>query len=760
MEYPLSTILPKEYIPSFLKEEFDKLIITNHEVNFTDFIGNPVINLSVAYRENNGEPLHFSLITDEQVKVEITELANLVFSFDQNINFKLTVGIIRIILPAIFKPLDTDGNVIPNQRQTIQLSQSQALAINWNFDEGFQIKTLADEPVGLSIGSTMIGNTGITFKVDELKFDIFNDDFLITIKEGTIRLPKDIINFPEIIFTSCSVNKRGFSGEIKFEWDLTLDESNPNDVVYKMDNQPVKIFGNFTGGLDFFAITLENNSIKKCSITGELLLPYFDGKRNNAVRISITINDSGEFSIVAKSATGNDITLSREELLMLHVQDLQIFKKEQTFGISITGGLEPLLFSSEGMKWPRMDIKNLKIDSTGKFSIDEAWLDLKDLATLDLFGFHLELRKIGIGTIDPNRFWIDLSGGLKLIEQIPIGLDVEGFRVIQPPQNSNIPEIQFKGIQLSFGVPGAIQLDGLIRFFKDAQAVGFAGDLVLVIPAAGITAEAGLMVGMNTEDPPYPFFYVYFGLESTAGIPLGQSGLALKGAMGLFGINVAPNRLPEQNWYYDWYKKAPAPGAHQTTKWTYERDAIAVGAGLTITTVDGVIKGTKGIIVLALPGPILIINGKALILDALKPDPNAEPPFSVTAVFDGKEGFVQFNIEAQAELVKDVVDAHAGVEAFFDFKDITNWHLYLGQDEPADRMIRANVLNIVKADAYLMLDMIGSASPHSRMGLGVNVKPKIDKVCFGNIPFTDDELCISFDAHINLNGKGEIFRSA
>ncbi len=754
MEYPLSTILPQEFIPDFLREEFNKIIITNHEVSSIDFIGDVVFNLTVTYRDNSGEPLHFSLLTDEQLRIEITELANLVFSFIQKINFSLTVGTIRIFLPSVFKPLDIDDNLIPNQRQLVQLSQSQALAINWNIDEGYQIKTLADEPVNLSVGSTMIGDTGIIFKVNELKFDISNDDFLISIKEGTIKLPKDIINFPEIIFSSCSINKKGFSGELKFEWDLLLDESNPNDVVYKMDNQPVRIFGEFTGGLDFFAVTFENNSIKSCSITGELLLPYFEGNRNNAVRISITINDSGEFSIVAKSTTGNDITLTKEELIKLHVQSLQIFKKEQIYGISISGGLEPLLFSKEGMKWPRMDVKNLKIDSTGKFSIEEAWLDLKDLATLDLFGFHFELRKIGIGTIDPNRFWIDLSGGLKLIEQIPIGLDVEGFRVIQPPQNSDIPEIQFKGIQISFGVPGAIQLDGLIRFFKDAQAVGFAGDMVLVIPPAGITAEAGLLVGMNTTNPPFPFFYVYFGLEAAAGIPLGQSGLALKGALGLFGINVAPNRLPEQNWYFDWYKKPPAPGAHQTTKWKDERDALAVGAGLTITTVDGIVKGTKGIIVLVLPGPILVINGKALILDGLNPNPNAEPPFSATAIFDGREKIVQFNIEAQAEIVEDMVDAYAGVEAFFDFKDITNWHLYLGQDQPEDRRIRANILNVIEADAYLMLDMIDEDSLRARMGVEVSVKPKIDDICV-DIPFWGEE-CIRFDAHINLGGYGEV----
>ena len=96
-----------------------------------------------------------------------------------------------------------------------------------------------------------------------------------------------------------------------------------------------------------------------------------------------------------------------------------------------------------------------------------------------------------------------------------------------------------------------MKIDGLIRFMKEAQKVGFAGDMKLAVIPAGFTAEAGLMVGMNFDSPAYPFLYVYFGFESSAGIPLAQTGLALKGAMGLIGMNVAPNKTPEQNWFYD-----------------------------------------------------------------------------------------------------------------------------------------------------------------------------------------------------------------
>jgi len=655
-----------------------------------------------------------------------------------------------------------NGKYVPDDSGTLVFPiTSQQFIFELNSNLEFNIKQ-ESEFFTLNFPPCQIDDTGFIFEVENLGFKGKFPDFSLAVENAKIIPPEDLIlpaniPFPEIIIENGSLSRNGISGKFSALWDLQYNASasgNPFKYIIQGTEYPATIFGTgenaIKGGLSSIEFSFENNKLIQGAAQGKILIPYFD----QPVDIQLTFSSAKDFSILLTSLSSEGLELSKEDLLKMNIKTLGLEQKDGVNNFSITGGLEPLLFSNEGMKWPRMDVKNLKIDSTGKFSIEEAWLDLKDLATLDLFGFHLELRKIGIGTIDPNRFWIDLSGGLKLIEQIPFGVDVEGFRVIQPQQNSAIPEIQFKGIQLSFGIPGAIQLDGLIRFFKDAQAIGFAGDMVLVVPPAGMTAEAGLLVGMNMINPPFPFFYVYFGLEAAAGIPLGQSGLALKGALGLFGINVAPNRLPEQNWYFDWYKKAPAPGAHQTTKWKDERDALAVGAGLTITTVDGIVKGTKGIIVLALPGPILVINGKALILDGLNPNPNAEPPFSATAIFDGREKIVQFNIEAQAEIVEDMVDAYAGVEAFFDFKDVTNWHLYLGQDQPKDRRIRANVLNVIEADAYLMLDMIDADSLRARMGVEVIVKPKIDDICV-DIPFWGEE-CIRFDAHINLGGDGEV----
>ncbi|RYE59471.1 MAG: hypothetical protein EOP48_00795, partial [Sphingobacteriales bacterium] len=761
--YPISRIITIQEFPfaehlqgSTALEFFNKLYYENASV----------------YRNGSQVVLGVDLLLEEPMLLPIPFLPNFKIDIGSDESgdtvFNTTIGVgtnpfidirdipIKLqIGKELLQPLDANGNPDPS-RDHIEINLG-AISI-------YADKTgiFLDEDITVDIPLSMIGNTGLKIKIDNLTTDLSATSPELQFGSCQLILPDYFILPAEtkILLQQAKIATTGFSGNTAIELPLTYVQA---EKKFKYNDQDTTILG-IPGGLKQIQVSIENNQPIAFNLEGQVIIPYFDVP----VDVQFTIEQNGDITTSIKSTDGSDIVLKKDELIAFYIQSLQLKKEGEVGSITLSGGLEPMLYASEGMKWPRMDVKNLMISSDGIISIEEAWLDLKDMATLDLFGFHMELRRIGIGTIGTatdKKLWLDITGGVKLVEQIPIGVDVEGFRMIWPqniPENYSLAQIassigiQFKGVQFSFGVPGALQIDGLIRFFKDPQAVGFAGDMVLIIPAAGINAEAGLLVGMNTEQPnPYAFFYVYFGLESAAGIPLGQSGLALKGAMGLFGINVTPDKSREQNWYYDWYKRAPAPGAHQTTKWTYQRDSLAIGAGVTITTVDGVVKGTKGIIVLALPGPILVINGKALVLNGLNPDPAAEPPFSATAVFDGREKIVQFNIEAQAEIVKDMVDAHAGVEAFFDFKDVTNWHLYLGQDQPQDRRIRANILNIIEADAYLMLDMVGADSPRARMGVSVSVKPKIDSVEI-DIPFTDDDPAITFKAHLDIGGKGEI----
>jgi hypothetical protein len=594
-----------------------------------------------------------------------------------------------------------------------------------------------------------VGDTGLILE-GTLALDLSPDQPTLRIDDARIILP-DTLPLPPgtaLLIDDARIRAAGFSGSVSVELPLRYDESTRRyEYPAAMDGDPTipaELFG-LSGGLTHVRLTLEQNQLTGCEIRGGLLVPYFD--EPVAIQVGIEPGSAGGIDFTVGLA-GDPVRVVKEDLLGLEIRALTAGVQDDVAFLSVSGALEPLLMASDGLQWPRLDVTDLGIDARGRLRIKEAWLDLKELATLDLFGFHFELNRIGLGYQEPDdKLWIDLSGSLRLIEQIPVGLGVEGFRLTWPrtlledgvsgPLEQALAiagrlEVKFDGVYLFYGVPGAVEFEGLIRFFKEAQKVGFAGDVALRVPATGFAAQAGLMVGMNLAEPPYPFLYAYLDVELPAGIPLGQSGLALKGALGLFGLNVAPARTPEQNWYYDWYKRGPKVGAHPTDKWRDERDALAIGLGVTITTVDGYIKGVRGLIVLAVPGPVLIIEGRALILNGLLPLP-AEPPLRALAIFDGQAQTVQFNLEAEAELVEDVLEAYGMVEAFFDFRDVTNWHLYLGQDTPPERRIRADVLKLgdaflFKADAYLMLDMVGEHTLRSRLGAMIGFRPPIPPV--------------------------------
>jgi hypothetical protein len=690
-----------------------------------------------------------------ELALECAALGRLELWIREEFQLRVSMGALAIRLPrALLHAVDPapDGGFVPRPapddlvRVTLAAGSAAGVASEHPFaltiDRRGRIDLEYPDPAhayieGSLSGPAMVGDTGVVLEVDRLGVSLDPADPAILLHRARVTLPPDIQGAPAVELTDARLGRDGVSGTVAATWPLEFDEGTRR-FVYRAGGPPAdaSLFG-LNGGLRQIALTLEDNRLTGADLGGGLLVPYFD----EPVDIRLDIEPDGDFRVTLTGADADGLSLSREEVLALHLKALSLAKRtegSQVIGeVVVSGGLEPLILARDGLQWPRLDVVGLSIDTAGRFRIAEAWLDLEKLKPLDLWGFVLELKRVGLGYEESrDRLWLDLSGGLRLLPQLPLGFDVEGFRLSWPREFATVEElagqveVQFAGIHLFYGIPDAVEFEGQIRFFRDAQVVGFAGDVALRVPATGLAIEAGLMIGMVlAPPPPFPFLYVYLGVELPAGIPLGQSGLALKGALGLFGLNVAPARAPDENWYYDWYKRPPIVGAHPTNKWEPARDAIALGVGVTITTVDGYVKGVRALLVLAIPGPILIIEGRGLVFDGLGP---GEPPLRALAVFDGAARTVQFNLEARAEVVEDVLEAWGGLEAFFDFADLTNWHLYLGQDTPAERRIQANILKLAtghylfNANAYLMLDMVDAGTLRSRMGFVVGLTQTFD----------------------------------
>lgn len=727
------------------------------------------------------------------------------FIDNDEFRFQVSAGEFSVRLPNQFlKPVrkDSDGQWIDDPQRDfaeVEFSYGQLLdgfpsaltsapfvfTANHLVELEFQYPFQNDQenlivPFASLNGPAMVGETGAVLNIEDIAFNFDPDDPVLFVRSAFLDLPDDLTGdlvLPRLELANATLRQSGFSGTVSAVWPLHFQDGR---FIYQLDDgtaPEAKLFG-INGGLRTIATSIADNQLTSGIFAGGLVIPYFD----EPIDVQLELQNTGDFKVTLTGLDEDGVNLRKEDLIDLNVRRLEVAKTDNRLTFTVSGGLEPLLFASDGLEWPRLDIEDLTIDQNLAdlseppiLRFREAWVDLKELATLDLFGFHFELNRVGVGYQESDdKLWIDLTGNIKLIDQIPIGVGVEGFRITWPrllyeqlgldellrenPEYSlsvqdaiNIArqiEVKFDGVYLFFGVPQAVEFEGYIRFIKEAQKIGFAGDVVLRLPTTGLEIEAGLMIGINLAQPsPYPFLYIYFGILLPSGIPLGQSGLALKGAKGLFGLNVTPAKTPEQNWYFDWYKRGPIEGAHPTNKWEDLQWALALGAGVTITTTDGKILGIQGLLILAVPGPFIIIEGKALIFDGVFP---GEPPLKALGVLDGRERTIQLNIEAGAELIEDVLEANGVAEAFFDFKDLTNWHLYLGQDEPQDRRVHALILKLAgsylfRADAYLMTDMIQPYTVRSRLGVFIGFQPPIPAL--GPVNVTIDAV---------ISGSGEL----
>lgn len=791
--FPLNQLLTNTF-PIEFNQVLTQVLEPLDNLNFIDVI---------LEKTNNGLELSTILAIPKEFKFKIFGENGFMVSFSNDtlivygsissrtVKLKISTTIKLQIPPSLLKPIST------SVEEYVILEFPIDFILEWNETSTFlfEVETIQ----GFSLKQAMIGNTGFVVSVEDLRFNVFADlppeEYEFSLKEASIITPqflspiKEDTNsltmvFPTLSLFDTTINSNGFSGIVSAYWDLQYAEQEENSDIKPfyyydinkekpIEKQPLAEFLGISGGFEYISLTFVDNELVDSKIIGKLLIPYFDEPVEIELNI-ITGNDKLDFTIILKSEKEEGIELKKDELMALYMKSLSISKEDNSVALTVDGGIQPLLWNTDGLDWPRLDVEGLGIEQDftlidGKLKapqikFKEAWGDLKELATLDLFGFHFELNKIGMGYIEANietdevdksdQMWLEFTGSLKLMEQLPMGVAVEGFRLTW---NTNLYdgvtslqglidasskiEVKFDGVHLSHSIPHTIEFDGFIKFIKESQNVEFAGGMELRIPSTGLAIESNLLIGMNFKEPAYPYLYVQFGIELPAGIPLAQSGLALKGAEGLLGMNVEP-AVEEGQTYYDWYKSEPE-GMTSAMKWRDKRNSFAFGAGVTITTIDGKTFGMQGLFALVLPGPIIMLEGKALIFDGIFPKSGAP---KATAFFNGKEKNVQFNIETSMQFGGGVVDVNANIEAFFDFDNKSNWHLYIGKDVPAKRRIHANVLNIpnrgwlFEGNTYLML-----SNNKANMGMHIGFEP----------PLKDLKVA-SVKMHATLEGKGDL----
>jgi hypothetical protein len=533
----------------------------------------------------------------------------------------------------------------------------------------------------------------------------------LAIDQATIHLPDAFalggLAPGSLTLTGLAIGNGGISGAIGGNWSPVWDGSTASGPGAG------ELFG-MAFGLRSLSIVFSQNAITGAAFDGDLVIPFFDER----VAVTLRLGVDGAFHVevaAAETTSPGPVRLNKPGIGTLELHSLGISRDDDGVAVLISGRLT-LEVGSPTLQWPAIEVQALRIGADGKVHLPGGWIDLQQPLALDLFGFGLEISRVGFGTDGDSQRWIGVDGALRLTDLLPAGASARGLRITwDPRQTPAAPALTLDGVGVTFGVADAFAFEGEVALTTTSTGVRlFTGGLGLGLDALDVGIDAGITVGRQATDT-----YVFVTLGVNVPIPIAATGAALYGLRGLFAMNMAPVVtdadwsggvvVPRGDWY-GWYKHVPDVfTVDDEKKWSSRPGGWAFGAGLSIGTLPdaGFSVNTKALLVVLLPGPVLLLEGKA---DIFSVPPvltgSAEGTMSLLAALDGRAGTMQLGIDA-AWGVPRLLEIAASTEAFFDFDRADAWHLWIGQKAPASLRIRADYLALFHADAWLMLSAKG-----------------------------------------------------
>ena len=167
---------------------------------------------------------------------------------------------------------------------------------------------------------------------------------------------------------------------------------------------------------------------------------------------------------------------------------------------------------------------------------------------------------------------------------------------------------------------------------------------------------------------------------------------------------------------------AEGPGAgrsDQPAAWKPEIGRWAFGVGITLGTMGSpIIFNVKGMFLLELPGPRILLMVKANLLAVLPElkDKNAEGTFLCVIDLDFGRGMLTIGLSIDFS-IKPIVEIKIPIEAFFNLKKGSDWHVYLGtfpgtdtEGRPMPGPIRIKILEVFDGAGYTMVSGHGIPS--------------------------------------------------
>lgn len=270
----------------------------------------------------------------------------------------------------------------------------------------------------------------------------------------------------------------------------------------------------------------------------------------------------------------------------------------------------------------------------------------------------------------------------------------------------------------SIDVPGALTGRGYMEMNENE----IKGQIDLTIVPVHVRVAAGVAVAnIDKDGRKATGVIVSLEVEFPVAIPLGNSGLGIYGFLGLFAMHYARKEPPASAMApaLAWLKDIAHGNPTDIAAWEPRIDSWAFGVGAIMGTMgSSVIFNLKGVVLLELPGPRLLLMMRANLL-AVLPElkGNAEGTFLAVIDLDMGRGTLTIGISVEF-VMKPLLEIRIPVEAFFNFHDTKDWHLFMGRFvEP----IHAKILEVFEGSGYLMLSGKGFAAGELAGGLPVPV---------------------------------------
>ena len=386
-------------------------------------------------------------------------------------------------------------------------------------------------------------------------------------------------------------------------------------------------------------------------------------------------------------------------------------------------------FRNLGLTWTSPDRFDLDYDPSSGFALR---VDDPGVFRLgDGVGRLLSVQNVGTGAGSP--LWVEvelrlaIETGIFSIDTLKVRLSVDSEKLFERDSSGQLQlvtadwlsavSVTISKIGMSADLPGVLSGSGQLEISGSGGTSTVAGNADLTLEPLHV--ELGASFAMFTKADRRA---VYLGLQANfrPGFPLGTTGVALYGLLGLTGVNIGRS-IPEPERVLEWYQH-PSVGVRSVDKWAMRDGAWVFGVGATLGTAPdgGLLWNTAGALVVQTPGPQILLAADSQFLS---PAPEPEQPLTAglqtVILLDFENGVFM----AGAELVLDkppLIHLDVPAEVFFNLRRSVDWHIHLGQWEPEDRRVRARLLGgIFDAWAYVQVEGDGFTGPMTLTGLCV-----------------------------------------